>query len=212
MRGYGAADRGRADPWRDADVERHHHRGFVHPDEQHWRDETYEGPGFRRGPTGEARFLGPPWRTGWGPEVGEIGGHGVDEDHPDAARDRRPRGPEGWIRGGLGYASEPSGGFQGVGPKNYQRADRTILEDVCEWLTEDTWVDASDVHVEVKDAVIHLRGTVPDRATKRRADDIAHSVPGVHDVMNELRLAHRRPSLGREARERLEPQNGEGRR
>lgn len=210
--GYGDVDRREREPRRRSDVEPHRRRGFVHPDEREWRDESYESPGFRRGGAGEARFIGPPVESGYGPDWGELGGRGIDEDHPDPARLRRPHGPEGWIYGGLGYRPEPPGAFQGVAPRTYRRSDRAIHEDVCTWLTEDEWIDATDVEVEVRDSVVHLRGTVSDRAAKRRADDIAHAVPGVHDVMNELRLAHRRPELGKEARERLEPSNGEGRR
>lgn len=210
MRGYREADRFGYDTRR-SDVETYRRRGFVRPEDEGWRDEDYE-PGFRRGGAGEDRFIGPPAESGWGPEMGEIGGRGIDEDHPDPARGRRPHGPEGWIYGGLGYEPEPAGAFQGVSPRNWRRSDRTIHDDVCEWLTDDEWVDASDVHVEVENGVVHLRGTVSDRGAKRRADDIAHAVPGVHDVMNELRLTHRPGELAERARERLEPSNGERRR
>lgn len=209
-RGYGDFDRSRRDPRRRSDEEPHERRGLVHPDEQRSRDARDQGRYFRRGGAGEPRFIGPAVQSGWGPETGDFGGGGgVIEDRPDPYRGRRPHGPEGWAYGGLGYRPEPPGAFQGVGPKGYRRSDRLIYEDVCEWLTEHEHIDASKMEVKVEDGVVHLRGTVPDRVTKRRAEDIAHAVLGVHDVMNELRIARPRSTPPPAPRE---PSNGEERR
>lgn len=93
----------------------------------------------------------------------------------------------GW---NIGHASErdrPS--FRGRGPKNYRRSDDAIREDVCERLTMDHDVDATDVEVTVNDSVVVLGGTVGDRHMKRIAEDIAESVRGVKDVQNNLRVA-----------------------
>ena len=46
--------------------------------------------------------------------------------------------------------------FRGRGPKNYQRSDERIREDVCERLTYDERVDASDVEVDVREGVVRL--------------------------------------------------------
>lgn len=161
-------------------------------------------PGFERGGAGEPRFIGPSVQSGHGPLMGEIGG--VLRDRPDPRRARRPHGPVGWAYGGLGYEPEPPGGFSGVAPRGYRRSDRRVLEDVCDELTDDDRLDASDIEVSVEDGVVVLRGTVTDRVAKRRAEDIADRVRGVEDVVNELRLARARPERGR--RPHGEPSNG----
>ena len=79
--------------------------------------------------------------------------------------------------------------FRGIGPKNYERSDDRIREDVCERLSQDEYVDAHDIEVGVSEGVVTLSGTIDDRNSKRRAEDIAESVGGVRDVQNQLRLS-----------------------
>ena len=81
--------------------------------------------------------------------------------------------------------------YRGVGPKNYRRADPRIAEEINERLTDDPYVDATDIDVSVEDGIVHLKGTVRSRNEKRRADDIAGYCRGVRDVMNALRVAQR---------------------
>ena len=78
--------------------------------------------------------------------------------------------------------------YRGRGPKNYQRSEERIREDVCERLTMDHDVDASDLEVQVSGATVTLSGTVHDLMEKRRAEDIAESVLGVKDVQNQIRI------------------------
>lgn len=77
---------------------------------------------------------------------------------------------------------------RGKGPKSYTRSDERIREDVCEYLTHDERVDATNIDVKVESGVVILSGTVDDRMAKRRAEDIAESCAGVKDVRNEIRL------------------------
>jgi osmotically-inducible protein OsmY len=77
----------------------------------------------------------------------------------------------------------------GRGPRGYRRSDDRIREDVCELLTEDPDIDASDMEVSVSDSEITLSGTVRSRDEKRLAQDLAERVSGVRDVHNHLRLA-----------------------
>jgi hypothetical protein len=94
-----------------------------------------------------------------------------------------------------GYGADRSDNFlgritrgqTGKGPKGYVRSDERIREDVCDRLSEDDEVDASDITVQVKGGEVTLEGTVPDRHSKHRAEDIADSVNGVRDVTNRLR-------------------------
>lgn len=82
-----------------------------------------------------------------------------------------------------------SGGYRGLGPRNYKRSDERIRDDVCEALTIDTRVDASDMEVTVENGEVALSGTVQSRPQKRRAEDLAESVSGVTDVHNRLRIS-----------------------
>lgn len=80
------------------------------------------------------------------------------------------------------------GRFSGVGPKNYRRSDERIKEDVCDSLAHHADIDASEIHVDVRDCIVTLSGTVDERRTKRLAEDCAESVRGVLDVKNEIQI------------------------
>jgi osmotically-inducible protein OsmY len=80
------------------------------------------------------------------------------------------------------------GDYVGRGPKGYQKSDERIKDEVCERLTRDPYVDASDFEVEVKDGEVTLVGTVVDRRQKRWAEDIIEAVPGVRDIHNRIRV------------------------
>ena len=90
--------------------------------------------------------------------------------------------------GTSGYGNTTRGQSQfGKGPKGYVRSDERIREDVCDRLSDDDEVDASDITVTVKNAEVILEGTVIDRQSKHRAEDIAESISGVKEVTNHLR-------------------------
>lgn len=96
----------------------------------------------------------------------------------------------GW---NIGYdsdrvAHEARPSFRGRGPKNYQRSDERIREEVCERLTMDHDVDATEIDVQVSSGVVTLDGTVSERRAKRIAEDLAERVYGVSDVQNNLRV------------------------
>jgi osmotically-inducible protein OsmY len=80
---------------------------------------------------------------------------------------------------------------RGRGPKNYRRSDERIKEDVNDRLSDDYYVDASEVEVMVSNTEVTLTGTVNSREDKRRAEDIAESVSGVTNVENRLRVKGR---------------------
>jgi osmotically-inducible protein OsmY len=77
--------------------------------------------------------------------------------------------------------------FRGRGPKNYTRSDERIKEDVNDRLSDDPFVDASEVEVTVNNGDVTLTGTVNGRSDKRRAEDLAESVSGVKNVENRIR-------------------------
>jgi osmotically-inducible protein OsmY len=80
-------------------------------------------------------------------------------------------------------------GHRGRGPKNYKRSDSRIEEDINDRLSDDGWVDASDIEVKVQDGEVTLTGTTPDRFSKRRAEDIAEAISGVKNVENRVRVS-----------------------
>ncbi|MDX9875501.1 MAG: BON domain-containing protein [Spongiibacteraceae bacterium] len=80
---------------------------------------------------------------------------------------------------------------RGRGPKGYVRSDERIREEVCERLTHDHAVDASDVTVECKDGIVTLMGSVERRRDKHQVEDVVENVVGVTDIENRLKVRHR---------------------
>jgi len=78
--------------------------------------------------------------------------------------------------------------YRGKGPKGYTRSDERIREDVNDRLTDDPWLDASDIDVAVAIGEVTLTGEVLSRQDKRRAEDCAEMVSGVTHVQNNLRV------------------------
>ncbi len=77
---------------------------------------------------------------------------------------------------------------RGRGPKNYTRSDDRIKEDINDRLTDDYYLDASDIDVEVNNGEVTLTGTVDSRYAKRRAEDIAEDISGVTHCENRIRV------------------------
>ena len=75
------------------------------------------------------------------------------------------------------------------GPKGWQRRDDRIHDDVCARLTDDGYVDASDIEVIVHEGEVVLSGGIATRAQRERAIHIAESVRGVIDVISRLRVS-----------------------
>jgi osmotically-inducible protein OsmY len=80
------------------------------------------------------------------------------------------------------------GGHRGKGPADYRRSQDRIREDICDRLTDDDRVDASNIRVQIDDDAVILSGTVSSREEKRRAEDLVESISGVRNVENRLRV------------------------
>jgi hypothetical protein len=80
---------------------------------------------------------------------------------------------------------------RGRGPKGYTRSDERLLERICERLTDDPRIDASDIEVEVKDQIASLRGCVDDRRTKYAVEELVDAC-GVRGIDNQLRVNRQR--------------------
>ena len=90
--------------------------------------------------------------------------------------------------GESGSSRSSSGRHTGRGPKNYQRDDTRIQEDISEQLTRHPDIDPSEVEIIVSDGEVTLTGVVESKQVKRMIEDIAESSSGVTDVQNQLRV------------------------
>jgi osmotically-inducible protein OsmY len=115
-------------------------------------------------------------RSGWDRTTDEIASWFGDDD---AARRREQDARQD---------AEGARLYRGRGPKGYTRSDERIREDVCDRLTDDPLIDASEVEVSVSNCEVTLSGMVNRRDDKRRAEDLAESVSGVRHVQNNLRV------------------------
>lgn len=122
----------------------------------------------------------------WGDDFGASGG-----PEPD------------WYRGagrydmGSGRQTSPNWGrsdMQRRMPKNYQRTDERIHEDVCEQLSR-SGLDVSEVSVNVSGGHVTLEGTVPARHIKHAIENCVDDCSGVQDIDNRIRV-QRESSMG----------------
>lgn len=122
------------------------------------------------------------YNTGMGNQVGnytEGSGRGYEDRNSGADRGLQNR-TEG----------QYTGGHRGKGPKDYSRSTDRIREDVCDRLSDDDYLDATDIVVQVEGNEVILSGMVQNREQKRRAEDLAESISGVHNVENRIRVGH----------------------
>lgn len=186
------------EPWRKrpehmADEERE-----LWPYDSPRRDQAYIGPedeGFdRRGWRGGSDYYGrtPDRYTGGArefeigaplPEREVLGWQTSWESSPE--RGSRERGDQA---AEADRSRSDVGDFRGRGPHGYRRSDERIREDVCERLTDDPWIDASEIEVAVADCEVTLSGSVHSRAEKRRVEEVAGRLRGVAEVHNRLRI------------------------
>jgi hypothetical protein len=92
--------------------------------------------------------------------------------------------------------SRPRESFYGRGPKGWQRSDDRLREEICERLTADPHVDASEITVNVREGEVTLEGSVENRGMKRAAEDAADGVLGLRQVHNRLRIEPSRRTDG----------------
>lgn len=88
-----------------------------------------------------------------------------------------------WDRG---FRYQKEHGHYGKGPKGWKYPDERIKEYVCDALTRNMIVDASEIEVGVLDGTVVLKGSVTSREMKREAEHCVESLAGVQDVRNEI--------------------------
>lgn len=84
-----------------------------------------------------------------------------------------------------------TGPHRGKGPKGYTRSDERIKDDLNDKLSDDSFIDASEIDVTVEQCEVVLTGTVDSKEEKRRAEDIAERISGVRNVENRLKVRNR---------------------
>lgn len=89
---------------------------------------------------------------------------------------------------GAAMPSRAGGTYRGLGPRGYTRPDARIREELCDRLTEDAYLDASEIEVAVSGGAVTLSGTVADAAAQRRAQQHAAAVGGVTAIRDSLRV------------------------
>jgi osmotically-inducible protein OsmY len=163
-------DRDRDRSWNERDRDRNWHERDRNPVERAWdrtreaaRDVTDRDRDGRRGLSewnDDDRPYTPPWT-------------GTNYESANRPYDRDRNAPD----------------YRGLGPRGYQRSDTRMFEDICDRLTVDPRVDASDIEVDVKGAEVTLRGSVRSREEKRYAEDVVEHVMGVREVNNHLKVS-----------------------
>ena len=79
---------------------------------------------------------------------------------------------------------------RGRGPRGYRPSDERLREIICERLTDDPFIDASDVVVSVDHGEVTVQGTVQVRSQKYAIEDLIADVPGVTELHNEIRVTN----------------------
>jgi hypothetical protein len=122
----------------------------------------------------------------------------AEDSHP-----RTPRAPHGLYREtprpeGLSYPyiydlreeeeTQPLESHSQSRPPKNKRPDMRIVDEVCEKLTADPDVDATEIEVDVQVGIVTLSGSVPSRQMKKLAERCLDTIRGVLDIQNNLRV------------------------
>jgi hypothetical protein len=117
---------------------------------------------------------------GYGSEYGSQGGQGRSQ----------------WGSQGQQGQGQEFGQHRGRGPRGYRRSDERIREEVCDCLSDDDRLDASNIEVTVKDGEVQLSGTVNNREDKRYAETLVERLSGVKEVQNSIRVQQQEQQRG----------------
>jgi osmotically-inducible protein OsmY len=133
--------------------------------EQYFGTGSHYGGGFGTAPSSRASAAGSPGATGYARE-------GAWSDESDWSPEQESLQRES---------------YRGRGPKGYTRSDERLRETICERLTDDPRIDASEIEVDVQQQNVTLRGCVGDRSTKYAVEELVETA-GARDIENQLRV------------------------
>lgn len=166
-------------------------RSQARPEEDDFLTRAYRDAGrYWRGETAAA----PEEPTMHGAEPAQRGRRrrGAHASSPMTDWDREQGIDEGRRSGRSGHARHGHAvhayGYRGMGPRDYQRSDARIAEEINERLYESDAIDARDIAVQVNQGIVLMTGTVPHRWMKHLAEDLAERCRGVSDVENQVRV------------------------
>ena len=149
-----------------------HQRGGGYQWQEENAAENYRGSTWGSANYGSGSGYGGPSAQGY------TGGAGTQHNY-GGMRNEQPQ---------YGSIMQGQRSYAGRGPKGWRRSDERIQEDLSEQLERHPQIDASDIEVHVENGEVTMTGTVPDRQSKRLAEDVAESVWGVHDVQNQIKV------------------------
>jgi osmotically-inducible protein OsmY len=132
---------------------------------------------------GQSGYGSPSGQSGLSTAASESGAYGASQyGYGPSSSPQSAYGQSGALQ----QAQQAGQSQRGRGPKGYTRSDDRIKEDVCERLSDDYLIDASDVSIEVRQGVVTLSGAVDSRQHKHRIEDIVEGLSGVKDIENRL--------------------------
>ncbi len=172
----------RTQPWRERSMEGWSGERYPHRDFTSGRGRDYErgssGGGYGQG---YGRSNQQDWRAG-------SLSSAYDSDYRTASGYSGDYGSQGSFGGSSGR------GNRGKGPKGYERSDDRLKEVICERLSDDPDIDATEITVNVTGGTVKLTGTVDSRNEKYAVEEMIANCGGVKDVDNQLRVQTSRSS------------------
>ena len=109
----------------------------------------------------------------------------MDQDRKSGTPVQRPA-REDRIEAVAVTVTRVEGTCRGLGPRGYVRSDQRIYEDVCDRLSDNPFIDASEIDVTVRGRTVTLAGSVDNAIAQRQAEEIAREVAGVRHVQSQL--------------------------
>ena len=110
----------------------------------------------------------------------------VDERRQLRRMSWRAEGVQDYPGGALDQLIEAS--HRGKGPKGYRPSDERLRERICERLTDDPFIDATEIDVSVANGEVTLSGSVDTRRMKFAVEELVASIHGVDAVSNAVRI------------------------
>lgn len=101
----------------------------------------------------------------------------------------------GGVHGGEGGANG-GGNRRKKSPKNFQRSDERIKEEVYDRLIQDPDIEIDDIEIEVQAGEVTITGTVPQRWLRYRVEETVDSIWGIKDITNNLRVRREEQAEG----------------